>query len=75
VRTARYAQGWHLLLRDLQAPVVWEDALSFIRDPQAPLPSGAPPLIKPSAQEARLGEVQHPRQKPLGFPLPGGAAR
>jgi len=75
VRTARYAHGWHLLLRDLQAPVVWEDALSFIRDPQAPLPSGAPPLIKPSAQEARLGEVQHARQKPLGFALPGGASR
>jgi alpha-beta hydrolase superfamily lysophospholipase len=60
VRTARYAQGWHLLLRDLNAALVWQDTLSFIRDPKAPLPSGAPPLISRSAQEARLGEVQHP---------------
>jgi hypothetical protein len=60
VRTARYAQAWHLLLRDLNAALVWQDTLSFIRDPKAPLPSGAPPLISRSAQEARLGEVQHP---------------
>ncbi len=70
VRTARYAQGWHLLLRDLHAPLVWEDALSFIRDP------GAPPLVPArSAQKARLGEVEHARQKPLRFPLTGGSAR
>jgi len=76
VRTARYARGWHLLLRDLQAPVVWADALSFIRDPRAPLPSGAPPLVPVrSAQEARLGEVEHAGQKPLGLSLAGGAAR
>jgi alpha-beta hydrolase superfamily lysophospholipase len=75
VRTARYAQGWHLLLRDLHAPIVWADALSFIRDPTAPLPSGAPPILRRSAQEARFGEVQHTLQKPLGLPLPGGASR
>jgi alpha-beta hydrolase superfamily lysophospholipase len=75
VRTARYARGWHLLLRDFQAPVVWEDALSFIRDPAAPLPSGAPPLAPPSAQEARLGEVEHPRQERFSIALPGGPTR
>jgi alpha-beta hydrolase superfamily lysophospholipase len=75
VRTARYAQGWHLLLRDLHAPVVWEDALSFIRDPRAPLPSGAPPILRRSAQEARLGEIQHTLQKGVDVPLPGGASR
>lgn len=42
-RSAVYAHGWHLLLVDLQAPVVYRDIESFIRDPPAPLPSGAPP--------------------------------
>jgi alpha-beta hydrolase superfamily lysophospholipase len=44
VRTAFYADGWHLLLRDLHANLVWADALAFLRDPAAPLPSGAPPI-------------------------------
>ena len=43
-RTAYYANGWHLLLRDLQAKNVWEDVAAFVRDPAAPLPSGAPPV-------------------------------
>ena len=43
-RTAYYADGWHLLLRDRHADRVWADTLSFIRDPAAPLPSGAPGL-------------------------------
>lgn len=43
-RTAYYAAGWHLLTRDLQGPKVWADILAFIRDPQGPLPSGAPPI-------------------------------
>lgn len=41
-RSAYYSDGWHLLMRDLQGPVVWADVLAFIRDPDAPLPSGAP---------------------------------
>jgi acylglycerol lipase len=41
-RSAWYPNGWHLLLVDRQAPVVWADIESFIRDPHAPLPSGAP---------------------------------
>lgn len=44
-RTAYYENGYHWLLRDLQAPVVYEDILAFLRDPDAPLPSGAPPLL------------------------------
>ena len=43
-RTACYAQGWHLLLVDRQAPVVWRDAESFLRDPAAPWPSGVPAI-------------------------------
>jgi alpha-beta hydrolase superfamily lysophospholipase len=43
-RTAYYREGWHLLMRDEEGPVVWRDVLSFIRDPAAPLPSGAPSI-------------------------------
>jgi alpha-beta hydrolase superfamily lysophospholipase len=43
-RTAYYAAGYHLMMRDLQAPAVWRDVLAFIRDPSGPLPSAAPPI-------------------------------
>ena len=43
-RSAYYARGWHLMTRDKQGPLVWADVLSFIRDPNAALPSGAPPI-------------------------------
>jgi alpha-beta hydrolase superfamily lysophospholipase len=45
-RTAYYADGWHLLNRDLHGDRVLGDVVSFIRDPKAPLPSGAPPMPK-----------------------------
>jgi len=41
LRVARYAQGWHLLLRDRVRDVVLADVLRFLDDPHAPLPSGA----------------------------------
>jgi acylglycerol lipase len=41
-RSADYANGWHLLIVDNQAEVVWRDIAAFIADPTAPLPSGAP---------------------------------
>jgi alpha-beta hydrolase superfamily lysophospholipase len=43
-RSANYANGYHLLMRDKQGPIVWADVAAFIRDPKAPLPSGAPPI-------------------------------
>jgi alpha-beta hydrolase superfamily lysophospholipase len=46
-RSAFYARGYHLLMRDRQGPVVWRDILAFVRDPTAPLPSGAPPIPGP----------------------------
>ena len=46
MRTAYYADGWHLLLRDRQARAVWGDILAYLKDPAAPLPSGAPPIPK-----------------------------
>ncbi len=40
-RLALYEGGYHMLLRDLQAKVVWADIAAWIADPEAPLPSGA----------------------------------
>jgi alpha-beta hydrolase superfamily lysophospholipase len=50
-RSAFYAKGWHLLLIDQQRDTVFDDVESFIRDPAAPLPSGAP--IVPGSRTAR----------------------
>ncbi len=44
IRTAYYANGYHLLLNDLQAETVWRDILAFVRAPGNQLPSGAPGL-------------------------------
>lgn len=44
VRTAYYAKGYHMLMRDLQAETVWADQLAFMRDPSGDLPSGASPI-------------------------------
>jgi alpha-beta hydrolase superfamily lysophospholipase len=40
-RFALYAEGWHMLTRDLQAETVWRDIDGWIADPDTPLPSGA----------------------------------
>lgn len=40
-RIAWYANGYHMLLRDLDAAVVVGDIAAWIADPAAPLPSGA----------------------------------
>jgi alpha-beta hydrolase superfamily lysophospholipase len=59
-RTAWYREGWHLLMRDEDGPLVWRDTLAFIRDPAEPLPSGAPPILgaatlKRASAEPRAG--------------------
>ncbi|HIJ45631.1 MAG TPA: alpha/beta hydrolase, partial [Rhodospirillaceae bacterium] len=40
-RLAFYANGYHMLLRDLQAETVWKDIAAWIADTAAPLPSAA----------------------------------
>ncbi|HUK58303.1 MAG TPA: alpha/beta fold hydrolase [Stellaceae bacterium] len=40
-RVAFYRDGYHMLLRDLEAPLVIRDVESWALDPAAPLPSGA----------------------------------
>ncbi len=44
-RTAVYENGYHMLMRDRQAEVVYGDILAFLRDSDAPFPSRAPPLL------------------------------
>ncbi len=39
-RVAVYPDGWHMLLRDLQAEVVWRDVAAYVLDPTAAQPSG-----------------------------------
>lgn len=43
-RTGYYPDGWHILNRDLQAETMFRDVEGFLRDPDAPLVSGAPPV-------------------------------
>jgi len=38
---AYYPDGYHMLLRDLEAPLVWRDVEAWIDNPEAPLPSEA----------------------------------
>ena len=40
-RFAFYGEGYHMLLRDLQAQTVWRDVLAWTQDSAAPLPSAA----------------------------------
>jgi acylglycerol lipase len=40
-RLAWYEDGYHMLLRDLEGPLVSADVASWVLDPAAPLPSGA----------------------------------
>ena len=40
-RLAVYEDGFHMLLRDLQAETLWRDIAHWIADPASPLPSGA----------------------------------
>lgn len=40
MRLAVYDNGWHMLLRDLEAEVVWRDILAWMVDRTAALPSG-----------------------------------
>ncbi|WP_298726821.1 alpha/beta hydrolase [uncultured Ferrovibrio sp.] len=41
LRVVVYRNGWHMLLRDLQAETVWRDIAAWIQDSRAELPSGA----------------------------------
>jgi len=62
-RAVLYSNGYHMLLRDLQAGVVYRDLLAWLQNPAARLPSG---------MEVNL---QSPRLQTLcGHNLPGASA-
>ncbi len=46
-RIAVYDAGWHMLLRDLKAAIVWRDVAAWVADPTAPLPSGREAVTLP----------------------------
>jgi alpha-beta hydrolase superfamily lysophospholipase len=56
-RFAFYAEGWHMLLRDLQAPVVIDDIAAWTRDPAAPLPSVAEAYAAEALAREAAGET------------------
>jgi alpha-beta hydrolase superfamily lysophospholipase len=60
-RVALYAEGYHLLTRDLEGPKVVADMLSWIERPGAPLPSGADLDAR-----ARLAGTAAPATTPRG---------
>jgi len=39
-RFAVYPNGYHLLMRDLQRKLVWDDVIAWLQHPEQPLPSG-----------------------------------
>lgn len=41
LKVAIYKDGWHLLLRDLQAEIVWRDVAAWVGNGNSDLPSGA----------------------------------
>ena len=51
--TGYYADGWHILNRDLQAETVFADVEAWLRDPARPLPSGAPPVLPALAADPK----------------------
>lgn len=52
LRTGYYPHGWHLLDRDLDAEIMYRDVAAWLADADAPLPSGATPVL-PHLNEGR----------------------
>jgi acylglycerol lipase len=52
LRTGFYLHGWHLLDRDLDAEIMYRDVAAWLTDADAPLPSGASPVL-PELQKAK----------------------
>ena len=56
-RVALYRNGWHMLLRDLNAQIVLDDIAAWIANPAAPLPSGADIPPRPDSGAATCGSA------------------
>jgi len=58
-RLAVYAKGYHLLLRDWDAPTIYDDIAAWIEHPDAPLPSGADSRGQTTANSGQAVETQN----------------
>jgi alpha-beta hydrolase superfamily lysophospholipase len=54
-RLAWYEDGYHMLLRDLEGPVVMADVANWVLTPSAPLPSGADRIAAEAFLQGRGG--------------------
>lgn len=72
-RFAYYPEGWHMLLRDLQAAVVVADVAAWTRDPAGPLPSGAEDYA--AAALGRIAAGAAPEEALDGVPPPAESER
>lgn len=57
-----YANGYHMLLRDLQGKVVWEDIVTWINAPAGPFPSVRNRLAREINGEEDIAATLHPGQ-------------
>ncbi len=55
---AIYENGYHMLLRDLQASVLWHDIETWMNSSSSPLPSGADKRAQELIEEWMKGEIQ-----------------
>lgn len=62
---ALYREGWHMLLRDLQAETVWRDIAAWIDVPTEPLPSGGDVRAKTCLGPAPLDDCWPARINPM----------
>lgn len=56
-RAVLYPEGYHMLLRDLQAVAVYRDILTWLGNPAARLPSGMEVSVQSSRLQALCGEL------------------
>lgn len=64
-RVALYADGYHMLVRDLGAEAVWQDIAAWITSRRAPLPSGADRRAAEACSAGRLcASVAVPEKHP-----------
>ncbi len=58
-RIALYPEGWHMMLRDVEGPLVLNDIAAWLKDRDAPLPSGA----DRRANAFRLGTLESAQER------------
>ncbi len=59
-RVAVYSQGYHMLLRDLNADIVRRDIAAWVLDPTDPLPSGAEARAQRILESPKVGLAAGP---------------